>query len=65
MKKFVTLLMKETCPGMNGKMVTPTSFELYTAYIKKLQQFFPILYSLYIHCSVASYKYFKKLIKEV
>ena len=48
MKKFVALLMKEKRPGMNGKMMTSTVFELYTGYIKKLGQFFFILYSLYI-----------------
>ena len=48
MKKFVALLMREKQPGMNGKMMTPTFFELYTVYIKKLGQFFSILYSLYI-----------------
>ena len=40
--------MREKRPGMNGKMMTPTFLELYAAYIKKLGQFFPILYSLYI-----------------
>ena len=48
MKKFVVLLMKEKQPGMNGKMATPTFFELYIVYIKKIGQFFSILYSLYI-----------------
>ena len=48
MKKFVALLMKEKRPEMNGKMMTPTFFELYSVYIKKLGQFFSILYSLYI-----------------
>ena len=33
MKKFVALLMKKKWPGMNGKMMTPTFFELYTTYI--------------------------------
>ena len=28
--------------------ITPTFFEFYIVYIKKLGQFFPILYSLYI-----------------
>ena len=60
MKKFVALLMKEKRPGMNGKMMALTFFELYTVYIKKLGQFF--LYFT-IHYSVASYKYFKKLNK--
>ena len=40
--------MKEKRPGMNGKMMTPTFFDLYTVYIKKLGQLFSILYSLYI-----------------
>ena len=44
-------------------MVTPTFFELYTVYIKKLGQIFHIL--LVMHHSVANYKYFKKLISEV
>ena len=64
MKKFVALLMKEKRPGMNRKMVTPTLYELYIVYIKKNRAiFFHTL--LAIHCSVASYKYFKKLISEV
>ena len=46
MKKFVALLVKEKWPGMNGKMMTLTFFELYTVYIKTLGQFFSILYSL-------------------
>ena len=33
MKKFVALLVKEKWPGMNGKIMTPTFFELYTVYI--------------------------------
>ena len=48
MKKFVALLMKEKWQRMNGKMVTPTFFEFYRICIKKLGQFFSILYSLYI-----------------
>ena len=48
MKKFVALLMREKWPEMNGKMMTPTFFELYTVYIKKGGQFFPILYLLYV-----------------
>ena len=63
MKKFVALLVKENRPGMNGKMMTPTFFELYTVHIKKLRQFFHTL--LAIHRPVVSYKYFKKLISEV
>ena len=39
---------KEKRPGMNGKMMTQIFFELYAVYIKKLGQFFSILYSLYI-----------------
>ena len=35
-------------PGMNGKIMTPTFFELYTMYIKKLGQFFSILHLIYI-----------------
>ena len=64
MKKFVALLTKEKRPRMNEKMMTPTFFELYTVFIKKLRQFFshPLLA---IHRSVGSYKYFKKLICEV
>ena len=64
MKKFLALLMKEKRPGMNGKMMTLTFFELYTVYIKKLEQFF-FHTLLAVHHSVASYKYFKKLISEV
>ena len=48
MKKFVALLMREKRPGMNEKMMTPTFFGLYTVPIKKLGQFFSILYLLYI-----------------
>ena len=48
MKKAIALLMWEKQPGMNGKMMTPTFFKLYTMYIKKLRHFFSILYSLYI-----------------
>ena len=54
---------KEKRPRMNGKMMTPIFFELYTVYIKKLGQFF-FHTLLAIHCSVASYKCFKKLISE-
>ena len=61
MKKFVALLMKEKWPGMNEKIMTPTFFELYTVYIKKLGQFFSHTL-LAIHLSVGSYKYFEKLI---
>ena len=64
MKKFLALLMKEKRPRMNGKMMTLTFFELYTVYIKKLEQFF-FDTLLAVHHSVASYKYFKKLISEV
>ena len=64
MKKFVALLMKEKRPGMNGKMMTPTFFKLYTVYIKKLGQFF-FHTLLAIYHSVASYRYFQKLISEV
>ena len=60
MKKFVALLMKEKWPGMNEKIMTPTFFELYTVYIKKLGQFFSHTL-LAIHLSVGSYKYFEKL----
>ena len=60
MKKSVALLMKEKRPGINGKMVTPTFFELHTVY---MTIFFHTL--LAIHRSVASYKYFKNLISEV
>ena len=64
MKKFVALLMMEKRPGMNGIMMTLTFFELYIVYIKKLKQFF--FYTLLtIHHSVASYKYFKKLVSKV
>ena len=64
MKKAIALLMWEKQPGMNGKMMTPTFFKLYTVYIKKLGHFF--LHTLLsIHCSVASYKYFEKIISEV
>ena len=38
----------EKWPGMNGEMMTPTFLELHAAYMKKLGQFFPILYVLYI-----------------
>ena len=48
MKKFIAFLMREKQAGMNGKIMTPTFFELYTVYIKILGQFFSILYSLYI-----------------
>ena len=61
MKKFFALLMKEKQPGMNGKMITPTFFE--HMYIKKRTIFFHTLPA--INRSVASYKYFKKLISEV
>ena len=64
MKKFVALLMKEKRPGMNEKIMTPTFFELYTVYIKKLGQFFSHTL-LAIHRTVGNYKYFKKLISEV
>ena len=64
MKIFVALLMKEKQPGMNGKMMSPTFFGLYTVYIKKLGQFF-FHTLLSIHRSVASYKCFKKIISEV
>ena len=64
MKKFVALLMMEKRPEMNGTMMTLTFFELYIVYIKKLEQFF-FHNLLAIHRSVASYKYFKKLISEV
>ena len=39
---------EEKRPEMNGKMMTPTFFQLYTVYLKKLGQFFSILYSLCI-----------------
>ena len=64
MKKVIVLLMWEKQLGMNGKMITQTFFKLYTVYIKKLGHFFPHTL-LSIHCSVASYKYFKKIISEV
>ena len=48
MKKFVALLMKEKQPGMNGKVMTLTFFEFCTVYIKKLGQFFSMLYLVYI-----------------
>ena len=64
MKNIVALLMREKWPRMNGKMMIPTFFELYTVYIKKLEQFF-FHTLLAIHRSVASYKHFKKLISEV
>ena len=64
MKKFVALLMKEKWPGMDGEMMTQTFFKLCTVYIKKIRTiFFHTLLS--IHRSVASYKYFKKIISEV
>ena len=53
MKKFVALLMREKRPGMNGKIMTPTFFELYAVYIN----------TSFIH--VATDKYFKKLISKV
>ena len=53
MKKFVSLLMRKKLPGMNGKIMTPTFFELFTVYIKKLGQFF-FHTLLAIHYSVAS-----------
>ena len=65
MKKFVALLMKEKWPGMNGKRMTPTVFKLYTVYIKKLGQFFSILYSLYIFYMLYIKLYFKKFISEI
>ena len=40
MRKFVALLTKEKRSRMTGKMLTPTFCELYTVYIKKLEQFF-------------------------
>ena len=61
MKKFVALLMKEKRPGVNGKMLTATFFELYVVHIQKIRIiFFHTL--LAIHHSVASYK---KLVREV
>ena len=39
---------KEKRPGINGKIMTQMFCKLYTVYIKKLGQFFSILYSLYI-----------------
>ena len=59
MNKFLVLLIKEKWPGINGKMMIPTFFELYAVH---KGNFFHTL--LAIHCSVASYKYFKKLISE-
>ena len=44
MKKFVALLIKEKQPAMNGKIMTPTFFELYTVYIKKISKIFFHLY---------------------
>ena len=44
MKKFVALLTKEKQPRMNGKMSTPTFYELYAVYIKKLGLFFFYIY---------------------
>ena len=64
MKKFVALLMREKWPRMNEKMMTPTFFEIYTVYIKKLGQFFSHNL-LVIHRSAGKYKYFEKLISEV
>ena len=56
--------MKEKWPGMNGKMMTLTFFELYTVCLKKSGQFF--FHTLRaIHRPVVSYKHFKKLISEV
>ena len=64
MKEFVALLMNEKRPGDNRKMVILTFFEFHIVYIKKIRTIFfhtlPI-----IHCSIASYKYFKMLISEV
>ena len=54
MKKFVVLLMKEKWLRMNEKIMTPTFFELYTVYIKKLGQFFSHTL-LTIHCTVGNY----------
>ena len=48
MKKIVALLMREKQPGMNKKVMTPTFFDLYTVYTKKLGQFFSTLYLLYM-----------------
>ena len=56
--------MREKWPRMNEKMMTPTFFEIYTVYIKKLGQFFSHTL-LVIHRSAGSYKYFEKLISEV
>ena len=42
MKKFV--LMRKKLPGMNGKIMTPTFFELFTVYIKKLLAIHYLLY---------------------
>ena len=64
MKKFVALLTREKWPRMNEKMMTPTFFEIYTVYIKKLGQFFSHNL-LVIHRSAGKYKYFEKLISEV
>ena len=47
-KGICCITNKEKWPGINGKMMTQIFFELYTVYVKKLGQFFPILYSLYI-----------------
>ena len=58
MKKFVALLGKEKWPRMNGKMLTPTFFELCTLYINQLGQFFfhTLLTNLFkqIHCPVTN-----------
>ena len=53
--------MKVKWPGMDGKMMTPTFFELYTRCLKKSGQFF-FHTLLTIHHPVVSYKHFKKLI---
>ena len=50
-------------PGMNSKMMTPTFFKLYTVYIKKIRTI--SFHTLLTYRSVASYKYFKRLINEV
>ena len=63
MKKFVALPTKEKRHRMNEKMITPTFFELYTVYLKKLGNSFPMLYSPYIF--LLEGKYFEKLISEV
>ena len=64
MMKFVALLMNQKQPGANRKMMILTFFELHIMYIKKIRTIFfhtlPV-----IHCSIASYKYFKMLISEV